>query len=407
MVANTAAQQAKALQAIKNRDFMRIGYPQPILCNATGGTAYNAGQLMNFDVPIVPGAYIEKIRVYWTLNFTNTQGATPGIALTPGGTGGYSLFSDFSLNFGNKQITMHPYFSKVLQTLRGYNRTPAGTVIGNNAAGVQTVLFNQPAIVNGANAWNGYFDVPTTLVHPSSPYGLLPIGGSGTRAQIQLTTAPALTGTAGQADPLNHAIAITAGATNALSAITGTVNVVVFYRDFKSMATPQALEADLTGLPTAQVLRLRDISPAVSGSLNFLSITNPYPFLKTASIIIDGQSSTKFCAANNIQAFRIDGAENTSSQLRTYDSTNGGMANYFSRHRELYGQDLDEGVIVFDANAENGVDSSNQEGEMWLNVSNSGYPAARLGFQVGTVSNTNITPRIVNIGAVMNPVGIS
>lgn len=396
------AAQARQIQAQKNRDFMRLGYPQPALANAQNGTAYQAGSLYNFDVPIMPGAYVEKIRVSYTVNFTNTAGGTPGLNLTAAGA--LALFNDISVNFGNKQVTMHPYFTQVLAQLRGYNRTKQGSVVGNSATGVQSLLYSQPAIAAGANAWKGYFDVPLTLIHPTSPYGLIPVGGSGTRMQIQLQSATALVGS----DPLLYPMALTAGATNVVSAVTGSVKVTVFYRDFKSFATPQQLECDLTGLPTAQVIKLREANPLTAGSPNYVSITNPYPFVKTMSIVIDGNSLTQFSAASNIQAFRIDGAENTSTQLRVYDSSTGGMENYYSRHRELYGNDSDEGVLVFDANAESAVDSSNQEGEMWLNVASSGFPAARLGFQVGSVSSAlGIVPRVVTAGVILNPVGIN
>jgi hypothetical protein len=397
------AQQAKAIQAQKNRDFMRLSTVQPIAANAQNGTTYANGQLMNFDVPIVAGAFVEKVRVHYNVSYTNTPGGTPGLAYTAAGP--LALFNDVSVLFGNKQVTMHPYMTKILAQTRGYNRTPFGSVIGNNQAGIQNALYSQAAIASGANTMKGYFDVPLTMVHPSSPYGLIPIGSSGTRMQVQLQTATNMVGQ----DPLNYPLALTSlSATNVVSAVTGTVTVVIYYRDFKSFVTPQALECDLTGLPTAQAIRMRDINPISAGSLQFSSLTNPYPFVKIASIVIDGGSVTKFADAANIQAFRIDGAENTSSALRVYDQSTGGINQYYARNREIYGQDLDEGVLLFDANAENSTDASNQEGESWMNVSSSGFPASRLGFQLGTTSTAlNIVPRVVTMGCIINPVGIN
>jgi hypothetical protein len=401
-MAQPSPEQLREQQRIMNRDFMQLSYSQPISAQAQNGTAYTLGGTLNFDVPIISGAYAESIRVYTTLNFTNTAGGTPALAMTAAGT--YGLYNDVSVTFGNKQATLHPYFTKVLAQTRGYNRTPSGTVIGQSVAGIQNMLHSVPAIAAGANTWKTYFDIPLNAIHPTSPFGLLPIGGSGTRMQIQLATAQSLVGS----DPLNFPMALGAGGTNVISAISGTVNVVVFYRDYKSMSTPQQLQANLTGLPTAQILKMRDLGPLMAGSMQYASIVNPYPFVKTVSLVIDGTSTAKFADAANIQAFTIDGAENTSSQLRAYNSTTGGMANYYSRHRQLYGNDCDEGVLVFDANAENSANSSLQEGEAWLNVTNNGYPAARLGFQVGTATAANgITPRIVTCGVIINPVGIS
>jgi hypothetical protein len=185
------------------------------------------------------------------------------------------------------------------------------------------------------------------------------------------------------------------------------VKVVVYYRDYKSFVTPAALNADLTGLPTAQMIRLREMNPLTQGTPNYLAITNPYAFVKTIHLVIDGKQSDKFATAANIEAFRIDGAENTSSTLRAYDQSTGGMVNYYSRHRELYGSDADEGVLLFDGNAENSTDTNDQEGEMWLNVAGSGYPAARVGVQVTSVDSTKgVVPRVVSFGVIINTVGI-
>lgn len=394
------AEQARAQQAARNREFMRMAAVQPIQATAQGSTAYAAGSLYNFDVPIVAGAFVEKIRIFYTFDFTNTAGGTPDLAYTAAGP--YALFSDVSVTFGNKQITVNPYVAKVLSQLRGYNRYAPNTTPAVSATGIQTLLNNQ-TIASGANAHKGFIDIPLTNVHPSSPYGLLPIGGSGTRMQIQLQSAATVVG----ADPLNNVLNIASGATNSVTAIGGTVKVVVFYKDYKSFVTPQALSCDLSGLPTSQIIRLREINPLTSGTPNYLSITNPYPFVKTCHIVIDGQSSRRFAAAANVEAFRIDSAENTSSALRVYDASTGGISNYYTRHREIYGSDLDEGVLVYDANAENGVDSSDQEGEAWLNVASSGYPAARVGIQVATTVSTTITPRVVSCGVILNPVGIN
>jgi hypothetical protein len=129
--------------------------------------------------------------------------------------------------------------------------------------------------------------------------------------------------------------------------------------------------------------------------------------VKLLHIVIDGKQSDKFSTAANVEQFRIDGAENTSSVLRAYDPSTGGIVNYYSRHRELYGADADEGVLLFDGNAENSTDTNDQEGEMWFNVANSGYPAGRVGVQVASVDTTkSIVPRVVSFGIIINTSGI-
>lgn len=84
------------------------------------------------------------------------------------------------------------------------------------------------------------------------------------------------------------------------------------------------------------------------------------------------------------------------------------MSRYFSQIRRTYGQDMPEGVLVFDAPSMNSGNTSNQSGNNFLNLTSAGYPAARWGVNVGTVSSANnITPRAVMYATIINPAGIS
>lgn len=400
MAVQQSAAQKAAMQAQQNNQFMRKSILQPIAANAQNGTTYATGTPMNFDVPIVAGAFVERVRVSYSLSFTYTANGTgPYVNWTAAAP--YNIFSENSITFGNRQVTMTPYLTKVLAQLRGYNRTTPGQVLGSSSSNVQTALYAQPAISAGSNTIKGYYDIPLNSIHPLSVIGLLPIGGSGTRMQVQLV--PATSFAQANADPLQYPISTN----GTISAVTGTISVTILYRDYKSFNSPQALQPLLDGLPTAQIIKLPEINPLTSGSYNYFRFTNPYPFNKVISLVIDGQATGTFCSAANITGFRIDAAENTNSALRVWDTSSGGFNNYLINVRDRYGQDLDDGVLVFDANGENTADSSLQEGENWMNISPSGYPAARVGVQVTTVSSTNFVPRVAAWGILMNPVGIN
>jgi hypothetical protein len=394
--AQQAAQKKLAEQKAMNTAFMRYSYEQPIPANAQNGNAY--GQTLNFDVPIVAGAFLSRLRVKQTLSVDYTEAATSPTA-TLNACGQEGAHKEINVTFGNKQITVHPYFvSKVFNRARGRQNLNFGQVLAHESSSVQGQLYSSPTLNAGSNTWTTYYDLPMTLIHPLSVYGLLPISGSGTRVQVQMVPVAQFVGP----DPLENVVN-----TNGTITVTGTITVVAYYRDNVSMSMINNVQPDLTGLPTAQIIKPQEINPLTGGSMVFKRLSNPYPFVKLASVVIDGNSSATFCSATNITGYEIDKAENSSSAFVRYDQTTGGMANYFADVRERYLQDFDDGVIVWDAPSQNTPDSTLQEGDAYLNLTQNGYPAARLGFQVGDVSTANnITPRVVTYGIILNSQGI-
>ena len=395
----TQAQIAKMREAQKqaNDAFMQLSYETPILANAQNGTSYTVGgNPLNFDIPIVPGAFLVGLTIRHDLTVNYTAAATsPYVNLTAAGE--TAAFQNVEVRFGNKQIEVHPYVAKVLARLAGYNRADTNTPVGAQNADVQSMLYTSPTTAAGNNEWKFDVDIPLTLLHPMSVNGILPISGSGTRVQVSLQPTAAFVGQ----DPLLNAID-----TNGTVTVSGTVTLIAWYRDWQSMATRTSLAPSLAGLSTVQVIKPQSINNLTSGSTNFQRITNPYPFVKLVSIVIDGQQSGKFVSnASNIQNYEIDKAENTSSVFVKYDATNGGIQNYYKGVRGTYAQDLDSGVLVFDATAKNTANPSNRNGRAYLNLTPQGYPAARLGFQVGAVGN-KCTPRVETWGVIINPMGI-
>jgi hypothetical protein len=394
--AQQAAQKKLAEQRAMNTAFMRYSYEQPIPANAQNGNAY--GQTLNFDVPIVAGAFLTRLRVVQTLNVNYTEAASsPTAAINACGQEG--AHKEISVTFGNKQITVHPYFvSKVFNRARGRQNLNFGQVLANESSSVQARLYASPTLNAGSNTWVTYYDLPMTLIHPLSVYGILPISGSGTRVQVQLVPVAQFVGP----DPLENVVN-----TNGTITVTGSVTVTAYYRDNVSMSMINNVQPDLTGLPTAQIIKPQEINPLTGGSMVYKRLSNPYPFVKLASVVIDGNSSATFCNADRITGYEIDKAENSSSAFVRYDDTTGGMANYYADVRERYLQDFDDGVLVWDAPSQNTPDSTLQEGDAYLNLTQNGYPAARLGFQVFDVSTANnITPRVVTYGIILNSQGI-
>lgn len=393
-----AQAQAIAARNKQNADFMRYSYEQPELASAQNGNAYvPGGNPLSFLAPVTELAYATRLTVRTNLTFTYTAAATsPYINLTAAAP--WSHVKEVEVVFGNTQIKVHPFFEYLATQMRGYNRQWPGEVIGNSVADIQSQIYKSPTIAAGSNTWQTDIDIPLNRIHPASVWGLLPIMGTGTRLQANVTPAAAFVGK----DPLENVI----DTNGTITAISGTVQLIVWYRDYKSMSTRMAVAPNLAGVPTVQVIKPQEINPLTAGTMNYKRIDNPYEFARLISVVIDGQASSTFCLASNISAYEIDRAENNSSVLLKYDNTNGGMVNYYRQARDQFGQDLPDGVLAFDAMTRNVADPSTMNGDAYLNLGASGFPAARLGFQVGAVSSANVTPRVVTYGTVINRAGI-
>lgn len=395
--ASTAnAAQRAAQQAAQNAAFMGLSYERPEAAFAQNGTVYKSGQALNFDAPVIPGGYLTRLVLTVALNVNYTaNGTAPYANLTAAGI--WAALQQINVKFGETQITVHPYFEYIFSLMRGFNRPDTTRVVGNQVADIQNLLYTSPTINAGDNAWTFDIEVPLNSVHPASVNGLLPIGQTGTKVQIQAVPTTEFVGT----DPLSSVID-----TNGTVVVTGNVTVSCMVRDFHSMATLRQVGPDLSGLATVQTIKPQEINPLTAGSYQFKTITNPYPLVRFAALVIDGQSSGTFCAASNINGFELDQAENTNSAFFRYDDTTGGIKRYYSEIRRRFGQDMPEGALVFDAPTQNVANPSGLGGNAFLDLTSAGYPAARYGVKVNAVGAV-CTPRVVMYASILNPQGIT
>lgn len=395
---NQQAAQRAAAQQSQNNQFMGLSYEQPFAALSQNGTSYVPGQTLNYDCPVIPGGYLTRLVISVNLTVTNTPG-TGSLALNAGGI--WNVINQVNVKFGETQISVHPYAEYVFSLMRGYDRADTTRVVGNQVASIQSMLYTSPSVASGAQNWKFDIEIPLNSVHPASVNGILPLGQTGTKAQVQLIPASSFTG----ADPLANVVSLTG---NATCTVTGNVTVTSIVRDYKSFATIQPVEPNLSGLATVQTIKPQEINPLTAGSYNFRTLSNPYPLVRYAIIVIDGQSSGTFCSASNINGYELDQAENTNSAFFRHDATTGGMSRYYSDVRRKFGQDMPEGVLIYDAPTMNQGNTSNMGGNNFLNLTSQGYPAARWGVNVGAVSQANgITPRAVMFATVINPAGIS
>lgn len=396
---NQAAQAAAQQRATRNAQFMALSYEQPFSAFAQNGTQYVPGQALNFDAPVVPGGYLSRIILSVSLTVNYTPAATaPTISLNAGNI--WNVLNQINVKFGETQATIHPYFINVMNKMRGFNRPSTTGVVGSQTSSIQNLVYSAPTLNSGNNTWKFDIDMPLNSVHPNAVNGLLPLGQTGTKVQIQAIPASAFTG----ADPLNNVIN-----TNGTITVSGSVNVTCIVRDYHSFSTLAQIQPDLGGLATVQVIKPQEINPLTAGTVNFRTITNPYPMVSAVSLVIDGASSSTFCSATNINTLELDQAENTNSAFFRYNDAAGGMARFYQQTRRVFGQDFEDGVLPwFNAPTDNVANPSSLGGNNFLDLTSAGYPAARLGIGVNTVATGNgITPRVVTFAKILNPSGIT
>jgi hypothetical protein len=385
------AEQLAQLQQAKNSQFMSLSYEQVIKANAQNGNAFAEGGTLSFDAPIISGAYATKVtlRHNLTVNVTMGSGSASWNAMAP-----YNFVKNLTVSFGNKQLNVIPYLAKVFDQMEGYNRTTQDGSLQAKTT-ISNMLHSVPSsLVNGANSvkFDTTFDL--NALHPASINGLVPIFSSGTRMQISAQM-PTVAGV----HPIDNVISLGGGAT---ATVTGTVDVIISYRDYQSQAVTQPLSPDLTGLPTVQIIELPTISPLTAGVVNHASVRNPYPFAKLIHVVADGSSSSKLCSADNISFYSLDKAENSSSSFFKYDN----MVDYYKQVRERWGTDFDEGVLIgLDATTQNVANVSGKMGNAYLNLTSSGYPATRFGVNVNSVGAL-YTPVVRSFGVILNSEGI-
>jgi hypothetical protein len=392
------AAQMAALKERLNSEYMRLSYPQFIKFNAENGTDFGPGKNLTFNAPIINGGNAFGVILKVDLDVTWTPGTTGTV--TPCAAYPESLVSKLSVQFGNPQITSHPFIYRVLDLMEGYGRTTQDDVRGTRNAKIDSMLRQVPqTLVAGVNKVKFEVNIPLNSLHPASTNGAIPIGHSGTRLQVGLQLPSAIVGK----DPMLNVFDVTG---DGAIEVSGTIRPVLEYRDHNSFTTVQPLRLDLSNISTVQTIELPSITGLSQGQYNHMAFKNPYLMPKAIHIVIDGNQSDKFSAADNITGFSYDTAENSNSNLFKYDESTTGIEGWYKKVRSTYGNDLPEGVLAWDTTSENIANVSSKLGSAYLNLSSNGYSSARMGVKVETVDNTNISSRIVSYGIIVNDMGI-
>jgi hypothetical protein len=420
----------KDVRVLNNRRFMRQSIEKYAYCPVSGGSGtsatYSSGTTLVFDLPVVGSGYAKALLV--TYNLTVTLAVGTAATYLPTMAAPFNIFSELLLNYNGAQARMHPYLLKVMDEALGFERGIQNAVIaGQSVAGINTAIggsaapgFAYPTTSPGANTWQGKILLRLNAIDEmSSVPGMLPVMGVGNKPQLKLTCAPNFY--AASPDPLLVPVGNgPSGTGQALTSVTGTINVDMIYYDGTTMTDPSGIPLDLTAEPTLQYYWDTPLNPLTTGTLNRQHIATLLEHWMVVSVVIDGNTSTAatpipFIGASganagvaNIAQFQLSADSVGQQNFQSWNvSNNISIFDYYDRSRRRYGQDFDPGVIIWvDAASHNVPDSDNRNGSLVLNMQAGGYPATTHAYLVNSTSSVNFTPRVETFLVSMNYNGL-
>ena len=398
--ANAKAQLSQYKMAVNqaNLEYLQKSIDKYAVCPPTGGgntAAYTAGTTLNFNFPTAGGAFLRELEFVVSIAFTPATGSSATYGYTPAGA--YAWITEIDIIYNGQQARIRPYFLKVLDTLKRamwlpYNQVLSG--LTSNATVTTNLAQAQPALTGGSAALSQFrFRVPLQLQR-WSPVGMLPMQGQGTKGQINVQTAATLG--AANPDPMLVPINYTGGSGNGITLGTATIQINAIYNDGTNMLSKQPLALNLANLPTSQYIIDQQLNPLTSGTLLRQRISTLLNHYVAMSVVIDGGQSTAFATPGNIAQLEFDQDAAGMNKFWLYGSQNGTTYyDYAERIRQLIGQDLDMGVILWvNALQFNGIDADDHNANQVLNMTSGAWTDVNYGVQVTTATSSNFTPRV-------------
>lgn len=411
--AAAAAATAAAQQKAQNRAFMALSANKQVLCQqANGGAnsqAFAAGQPLTYSVTTANNAFLTGFWVRCTLTVNLATGSSAVYAANAAAP--LSLIDSIQVQYGGTQHNFRPYILKYLSQLTGGLRQPQprAQVLGQADSYLQSYYSSVSNGVyptaTGNNTWNFAFFVPMNLIHPQDVRGILPIQNGETTCQIILNCAGSPYGP----DPILNTVVTTSGSGGAAT-VTGNISVIAAYKDGQSYSQLTALQPNLSGIQTVQMLRDTNLNNLGAGQRysNKVSYLQKIPWLFIT--VVDGNQSSKFSTTSNFQLLDTTADQtgnrpfwryglNTNLDVRGfYDDLSGVMGG-------LLQQDLDEGFFplvygpIF-AQSSAGI----QEGQAYLDMTTaSGWTDFHYGMQLSSVGGVvGINPRVETTVIVLN-----
>lgn len=400
------AQVAAAMQQQQkeqNRRFMALCNNKEALClQANGGAlqqAYAAGQPLTYNVPTANNAFLTGFWVRFSGTITPAAGTNAQYQLNAGAP--LNILDSIQVQYGGTQHNFRPYIWKYLSQLRGQLQQiqPRSPLAGQEDSYLQSFYSsaNFPVITNVGNTWFFALYIPMNMLHPQDARGLLPVQQGETKAQVVVNCA----GSAFGVDPILNAISLSSGSNGGVT-VSGNVTVIAEYKDGQTYTQLAAMQPNLSGLDTVQLLRDTPLNNLGAGQIyrNKVSFLKKIPWL--IATIVDGNSSTKFCSTSNIQVIQASADETGNRPFFTVGlNTNLDVREFYNdlsgKFGGLLNQDLDEGILPFVYGPIfQQADADLLEGHAYLDCTTAtGWTDYHYGVQLASVGGvTGIAPRI-------------
>lgn len=414
------AQLAVMAKKMANRRYMSesIRKLAPALTNGLATQAFSNGQPFTFNLPQPNNAYARGIVVRTTLNYTLAAGTGATYGLTAAGQLG--IYDNIEIVYNKSQIKFRPLWLREL-ALAGALEMPSIPSIGSTDGGGQNdtaylgaYLSPTMPVATGANSYQQDLWIPFNLLSPLEDRGLLPCMPGETGIQVKITTAASLFGT----HPVFNSIVETGGTGGAISAVSGTIKVILIYSDGEVYSQPQALPYDMSILNgTIQIQQDSQLTALVTGSAQVnrgpLTILGKHYYV--GLLVVDGNQSANFALNTNINYLESSKDGVGANVFWKYgQASNLDVQDYFWQARFKHSNhDLDQGCLFFvDAPLSGASDYSSRgssfDGCQYLDNTTSGWPAWHYGIGLNTINGLGANTAFIEPFCVyINPQGLT
>ena len=389
----------------------------PALTNGLPTQSFVPSTPLTFNLPQPNNAFARGLIIRTTVAYTLATGTSATYGLTAAGALG--LYDTIEVKYNKSQIKFRPLWLRHLAlagALRQYTIPTIASTDGGGQSDANYASYFSPAMptATGAQTYQQDIWIPFNWLAPYETRGLLPAMPGETGIQVVATTAASIFGP----DPVFNCIYATGGSGNAVSAVSGTVKVLMVYSDGEVYSQPSALPYDMTVLQgTIQAQMDAPLTSLVTGAAQVnrggLNILGQHMYV--GILLVDGNQSNAYSLTSNLLYLSSDKDSVGANSFWKYgQGTNMDVQEFMADARFSHNNhDLDEGVFFFVEapirnQAVNGVASMPDPAYgQYLDNTVNGWPAWHYGFSITSQNGLGtVTPRAEPFCIYVNPVGL-
>lgn len=416
-----AVQQQLAIMAKRqgNYRYMKecIVKKAPALTNGLPTQAFQNSTPFTFNLPQPNNAFARGLVIRTTLSYTLAVGTSAVYGLTAAGSLG--IYDTIEVKYNKSQIKFRPIWLRHLALAGGMRQYSQPTIAstdggGQSDASLASYIAPTMPVATGAQTYQQDIFIPFNWLSPYETRGLLPAMPGETGIQVIATSAASLFGP----DPIFNCIYLVSGSGGAVSAVSGTIKVLMVYSDGEVYSQPAALPYDMTVLQgTIQAQMDNPLTGLVAGAAQVnrggLNILGQHQYVGLA--VVDGNQSNSYSLTSNLLYISSDKDSVGANSFYKYgQGTNMDVQEFLSDARFRHNNhDLDEGIFFMveaplAQDAVYGVAGTRDANfGQYLDNTVNGWPAWHYGFSFTSLNTLGtVTPRIEPFCVYVNPVGL-